>query len=99
LWRDDRSLDLMEPTISYPSSTSIILRFINIGLLCVQESPIDRPTMSDVISMISNEHAPLPTLKQPALSTCRNMMDTNSTVDSAENFSKNSVTISVMEVR
>ncbi|XP_059455077.1 receptor-like serine/threonine-protein kinase SD1-7 [Corylus avellana] len=99
LWRDDRSLDLMEPTIGYATFTSILLRFINIGLLCVQESPTDRPTMSDVISMISNEHAPLPTPKQPAFSTGRNMMDTNSTVDSAGNCSKNSVTISAMDAR
>ncbi|XP_059437344.1 receptor-like serine/threonine-protein kinase SD1-6 [Corylus avellana] len=99
LLRDDRSLDLMEPAIRYPSSTSIILRFIKIGLLCVQESPIDRPTMSDVISMISNEHAPLPTPKQAAFSSGRNMMDTNSTVDSAGSCSKNSVTISAMKAR
>jgi hypothetical protein len=99
LWRDDRSLDLMEPTISYPSSTSIILRFINIGLLCVQESPTHRPTMSDVISMINNEHAPLPTPKQPSFSTGRNMMDKNSTVDNSENCSKNSLSISAFEAR
>ncbi|XP_059457420.1 G-type lectin S-receptor-like serine/threonine-protein kinase At4g03230 isoform X4 [Corylus avellana] len=99
LWKDDQSLDLMEPTIGYPSSTSIMLRFINTGLLCVQESPTDRPTMSDVISMISNEHAPLPTPKQPAFFTGQNMMDTNSAVDSAGNCSKNSVTISAMEAR
>jgi hypothetical protein len=89
----------MEPTIVYPWSTSILLRFINIGLLCVQESLTDRPTMPDVTSMISNEHAPLPTPNQPAFSISRNMMDTNSTVDSAENCSKNSVTISAMEAR
>ena len=89
----------MEPTIGYASFTSILLRFINIGLLCVQECPTDRPTMSDVISMISNEHAPLPTPKQPAFSIGQNMIDTNSTVDGAENCSKNSVTISAMEAR
>ncbi|GLT71528.1 hypothetical protein SLA2020_435400 [Shorea laevis] len=99
LWRDDQSLDLMEPTIGYPSSTSVLLRFINIGLLCVQESPTDRPTMSDVVSMISNEHAPLPTPKQPAFTTGRNMMDTNSSIDIAGNCSTNSVTISAMEAR
>ncbi|GLT64143.1 hypothetical protein SLA2020_366530 [Shorea laevis] len=89
----------MEPTIGYPSSTSILLKFINIGLLCVQESPTNRPTMPDVVSMISNEHAPLPTPKQPAFTRGRNVIDTNSTIDSAENCSKNSVTISTMEAR
>jgi hypothetical protein len=89
----------MEPTIGYPSSTSVLLRFINIGLLCVQERPTDRPTMPDVVSMISNEHAPLPTPKQPTFTIGRNVIDTNSTNDSVEKGSKNSVTISTMEAR
>jgi hypothetical protein len=99
LWIYDLSLELMDPTIGYPSSSPIMLRFINIGLLCVQESPIDRPTMPDVVSMISNEHAPLPKPKQPAFTTGRNMMDTNPTIDIAGNCSNNSVTISTMEAR
>jgi hypothetical protein len=99
LWRDDRSLELIDPTVGYPSSNSIMLRFIDIGLLCVQESPTDRPTMLDVVLMISNEHALLPTPKQPAFTTFQNMMDTNLTVNNAGNCSKNSVTISTMEVR
>ncbi|KAG6651692.1 hypothetical protein CIPAW_06G130400 [Carya illinoinensis] len=48
LWRDGRSLELMDSTIGYPSCTSIMVRYINIGLLCVQKSPSDRPTMHDV---------------------------------------------------
>ncbi|XP_062177120.1 G-type lectin S-receptor-like serine/threonine-protein kinase At4g03230 [Alnus glutinosa] len=99
LWIDDRSLELINPTIGYPSSSSLPLRFINIGFLCVQESPIDRPTMLDVVSMISNEHAPLLTPKQPAFTTYQNMMDSNLTIDGACNCSNNSVTISVMEAR
>ncbi|XP_062177165.1 G-type lectin S-receptor-like serine/threonine-protein kinase At1g11330 [Alnus glutinosa] len=99
LWVYDLSLELMDPTISYPSSRSILLRFINIGLLCVQESPTDRPTMLDVVLMISNERAPLPKPKQPAFTTGRNMMDTNPTIDTARNCSNNSVTISIMEAR
>jgi hypothetical protein len=89
----------MDPAIGYPSSSSIMLRFINIGLLCVQDNPIDRPTMLDVVLMIGNEHAVLPTPKQPAFTTFQNMMNTNSTIDNSENFSKNSVTISKMEAR
>jgi hypothetical protein len=95
LWRDDQSLEMMEPTIGYPSSTSVLLRFINIGLLCVQESPTDRPTMLSVVSMISNEHSPLPTPKQPAFTRGRNdVMYTNSIINSVGN-----VTISIMEAR
>jgi hypothetical protein len=99
LWVDDRSLELINPTIGYPSSSSLPLRFINIGLLCVEENPTDRPTMLDVVSMISDEHAPLPKPKQPAFTKGQNMMDTNPTDDSAGNCSNNSVTISTLEAR
>ncbi|XP_059429303.1 G-type lectin S-receptor-like serine/threonine-protein kinase At4g03230 [Corylus avellana] len=99
LWRDDRSLELIDRIVGNPSSSSIMLRFINISLLCVQESPIDRPTMLDVVLMISYEHALLPSPKQPVFTSFQNMMDTNSTVDNADNCSKNSVTISTTEAQ
>jgi hypothetical protein len=99
LWRDDRSLELMDSTIGCPSSTFIILRFINIGLLCVQESPADRPTMPDLLSFISNELSPLPTPKQPAFATIYNMMDTNSTTAREGSCTLNNITISTMEAR
>lgn len=36
------------------------------ALLCVQENPIDRPTISDVIVFLSTENIILPDPKQPA---------------------------------
>jgi len=67
LWKNsNNALDLMDPSLGDPPSTSMLLRYINIGLLCVQEIPADRPTMSDVIHMIVNEQAALPEPKQPA---------------------------------
>jgi hypothetical protein len=50
----------MDPSLGDPPSTSMLLRYINIGLLCVQEIPADRPTMSDVISMIVKDRVSLP---------------------------------------
>jgi hypothetical protein len=99
LWVDDRSLELINPTIGYPASSSLPLRFINIGILCVEESPTDRPTMLDVVSMISDEHATLPKPKQPAFCTGQNIMDTNPKIDSVGNCSNNNVTISTLEAR
>ncbi|KAJ6928604.1 hypothetical protein NC652_012666 [Populus alba x Populus x berolinensis] len=53
LWKySNKALDLMDPSLGDPPSTSMLLRYIKIGLLCVQQIPDDRPTMSDVISMI-----------------------------------------------
>ncbi|KAL6314201.1 hypothetical protein AAG906_011949 [Vitis piasezkii] len=45
----------MDPGLEETLPTHILLRYINIGLLCVQESADDRPTMSDVVSMLGNE--------------------------------------------
>uniref|UniRef100_A0A6N2KT66 non-specific serine/threonine protein kinase n=1 Tax=Salix viminalis TaxID=40686 RepID=A0A6N2KT66_SALVM len=75
LWRSNKASDMMDPTLGDPPSTSMLLRYINIGLLCVQESPADRPTMSDVISMIVNEHVALPEPKQPAFVAGRNVAE------------------------
>ena len=42
------------------------MRFINIALLCVQENAIDRPTMLDVVAMLSNKTMILRDPKHPA---------------------------------
>lgn len=54
----------MDKTVSINEAT----RCIQVGLLCVQDSAIDRPTMSDVVSMLGNESMILPTPKQPGFS-------------------------------
>ncbi|KAJ6995884.1 hypothetical protein NC653_012686 [Populus alba x Populus x berolinensis] len=61
LWKySNKALDLMDPILGDPPSTSMLLRYIKIGLLCVQQIPDDRPTMSDVISMIVKDRVSLP---------------------------------------
>jgi hypothetical protein len=42
------------------------VKCVNVGLLCVQEDPNDRPTMSNVVTMLDSEAATVPTPKQPA---------------------------------
>ncbi|KAF8409405.1 hypothetical protein HHK36_005481 [Tetracentron sinense] len=99
LWKSDRALELMDPILSFPSSTPMLLRYINVGLLCVQENATDRPTMSDVVSVLSNELTPLPTPKQPAFSAGRSVIDANSHMNKLEACSVNEVTISLLEAR
>ncbi|KAJ6995882.1 cysteine-rich receptor-like protein kinase 15 isoform X1 [Populus alba x Populus x berolinensis] len=61
LWKySNKALGLMDPSLGDPPSTSTLLRYINIGLLCVQQIPDDRPTMSDVISVIVKYSVSLP---------------------------------------
>ena len=48
--------------------TSEIVRCVHIGLLCVQENPNDRPTISTVVVLLGSELIALPEPKHPAFS-------------------------------
>ncbi|GMP52791.1 hypothetical protein CsSME_00018485 [Camellia sinensis var. sinensis] len=89
--------NLKDPILGDIPSTHMLLRYINIGLLCVQESAADRPTMSSVVPMLSNELALLPSPKQPAFSTIKSVPDRN-LCKSPERCSLNNVTRSLPEM-
>ncbi|CAL5393197.1 unnamed protein product [Camellia sinensis] len=92
LWKSGMGQNLKDPILGDIPSTHMLLRYINIGLLCVQESAADRPTMSSVVSMLSNELVLLPSPKQPAFSTITNVPDRN-LCKSPERCSPNNVTV------
>ncbi|KDO41727.1 hypothetical protein CISIN_1g0069151mg, partial [Citrus sinensis] len=60
------ALDMMDQKLHASSKPNEILKCINVGLLCVQEDPNDRPTMSDVVIMLGSEAMNLATPKRPA---------------------------------
>ena len=75
------------------------LRCIQIGLLCVQEHATDRPTMSAVVLMLSNDSA-LPSPKQPAFVLKNMYMNTTREPSTSEGpNSINIVTCSMVEAR
>ncbi|KAJ0076317.1 hypothetical protein Patl1_34179 [Pistacia atlantica] len=74
-----------------------VLRYLNVGLLCVQDQAKDRPTMSEVVSMLTNETMVLPAPKQPAFFI--NNIISEVPENKFEIFSANNVTISKMEGR
>ncbi|TQE01501.1 hypothetical protein C1H46_012864 [Malus baccata] len=64
LWREDRALEIVDSSLESYQSEEVV-RCIQVGLLCVQEDPEDRPTMAAVVFMLSGEASP-PGPKQPA---------------------------------
>ncbi|KAF6174757.1 hypothetical protein GIB67_031281 [Kingdonia uniflora] len=50
-----------------------MVKCIQVGLLCVQDKPTDRPNTLDVIFMLNNETATLPAPKQSAFLTGKNV--------------------------
>lgn len=66
LWQEGKALDMMDQKPGAISKANEILKCINVGLLCVQEDPNDRPTMSDVVIMLGSEAVNLASPKRPA---------------------------------
>ncbi|KAL2454454.1 protein serine/threonine kinase [Abeliophyllum distichum] len=65
LWNEYNTVDMIDQRISSPSSLAEIVRCIHIGLLCVQEFPVNRPSISTVLSMLSSEIFDLPVTEHP----------------------------------
>jgi len=65
LWNEGRCHDLIDKSLRGRCPESVALRCIHVSLLCVQEQAADRPFMTEVLSMITNENANLPDPKQP----------------------------------
>ena len=59
-------MEFIDPSLHRERRKAEIMRWVQIGLLCVQEHPEDRPSMWDVVLMLSCEDAALPLPKQPA---------------------------------
>jgi hypothetical protein len=60
IWNEGKGLELIDHTLVHNCLISEAQRLIHIALLCVQEDPNDRPTMSLVVLMLGSESINLP---------------------------------------
>ena len=74
----------MDETLREICNTNEFLRCVNAALLCVQDDPADRPTMSNVVVMLSSAAANLPVPKKPAFSIRRGFSGIASTSSKQE---------------
>ncbi|KVH96942.1 Concanavalin A-like lectin/glucanase, subgroup [Cynara cardunculus var. scolymus] len=66
-WRKGTTSNMIDPTLKTGSgSLRDIIRCIHIGLLCVQENVIDRPTMASVVLMLNSFSLTLSMPSEPA---------------------------------
>ncbi|XP_047069388.1 putative cysteine-rich receptor-like protein kinase 20 [Lolium rigidum] len=65
LWREGRGFELVDRKPSDFDEVTSILRCIKVALLCVQDNAMDRPTMTDVTTMLGNLGVRLPDPRQP----------------------------------
>ncbi|WVZ08731.1 hypothetical protein V8G54_022077 [Vigna mungo] len=65
-WRDQTWLEILDPNIKENYSEIEVTKCIQIGLLCVQQNPDVRPTMTNVLSYFSSHFNELPSSQEPA---------------------------------
>ncbi|PON43782.1 Protein kinase-like domain containing protein [Parasponia andersonii] len=99
LWTSDRGLDLMDPSLEDQSAMHMILRYVHVALLCVQESAVNRPNMSQVVMMLSNSSQALPYPQQPDFLSYTTTVNPNQVQSRPEAFSFNDVTLLIIEAR
>ncbi|CAL5344663.1 unnamed protein product [Camellia sinensis] len=68
LWNEGKGLELIDPLLTVSCDLDEFLRYMHIGLLCVQEDAYDRPTMSSVVVMLKNDIVTLSQPERPAFS-------------------------------
>ncbi|KAF9616866.1 hypothetical protein IFM89_032716 [Coptis chinensis] len=68
-WEEGTPLGLIEPTLQECYSRNEVMRCIHIGLLCVQEDVVRRPTMASVVLMLNSYSVTLPLPTTPAFFT------------------------------
>ncbi|PRQ30474.1 putative protein kinase RLK-Pelle-DLSV family [Rosa chinensis] len=99
LWNEGAELAFKDPTLGDSFHEDQFLRCIHVGLLCVEENGADRPTMLEVISMLTSENMSLPTPTKPAFCRERRGVRTGTVGKVSENVSINTMSNSDYDVR
>ncbi|KAF6989786.1 hypothetical protein CFC21_007078 [Triticum aestivum] len=60
MWKDQRLHELVDPLLGVGYEVAEITKCTQVALLCAQEDPADRPTMTDVAAMLNPECISLP---------------------------------------
>lgn len=90
-------MGFMDVNLDLTVVPSELLRCLQVGLLCVQKLPEDRPTMSSVVFMLSNESIALPLPKKTGF--FEEESEYHHAYSENESFSNNAMTITLLEAR
>ena len=98
LWREGNALALLDEAVAGVCGDSAeVLRCVQVGLLCVQERPEERPHMATVFLMLGNLSAVMPQPRHPGYCSDRGSASTDGECSST--CTVNDVTVTVVEGR
>ncbi|KAL4355814.1 G-type lectin S-receptor-like serine/threonine-protein kinase At4g27290 isoform X1 [Arachis hypogaea] len=99
LWSNERPLELLDEVLKEGCTRSEVIRCIQVGLLCVQQRPADRPDMSSVVLMLNGEKL-LPKPKVPGFYNDRSVtLETDSLLKNYTSFSTNEISNTISDAR
>ncbi|KAF5188494.1 Cysteine-rich receptor-like protein kinase, partial [Thalictrum thalictroides] len=96
LWNEDKCMELVDDSICNSVSAQDIIRCIHVGLLCVQKSSEQRPTMSSVLLMLCSETVILPKPQAPGFYIERGPINDHSSYSEKELCLSNDETITIL---
>ncbi|XP_023758523.1 receptor-like serine/threonine-protein kinase SD1-8 [Lactuca sativa] len=99
LWNEGNALELLDESLGTKYSKNEVLRCIQVGLLCVQGQPEDRPSMSKVLLLLSSETVRMPQPKHPGLITRNINNETESPNINDDPMTTNGITMSILDGR
>ncbi|WJX14810.1 hypothetical protein P8452_05021 [Trifolium repens] len=65
-WHGETPFEMLDPIMQESYTPNEVEKCVQIGLLCVQENPDDRPTMGTVVSYLTNVSVDMPFPMEPA---------------------------------
>ncbi|XP_031390719.1 G-type lectin S-receptor-like serine/threonine-protein kinase SD1-1 isoform X5 [Punica granatum] len=98
LWVEGNAHELIHEWMEDSFPLSEVMRCIQVGLLCVQRCPEDRPTMSSVLLMLDSESMRLPQPKEPGFYLERIPNGKDFIMDGSEKTAKE-ITVTLLEGR
>ncbi|KAF3774984.1 Cysteine-rich receptor-like protein kinase 10 [Nymphaea thermarum] len=81
LWRENRATEMVDRELVESCEMREAVRCIHVGLLCVQEDPVLRPTMSLIVLMLTSSFLTLALPSAPALCWDRSIMESDYSSD------------------
>ncbi|XP_057463255.1 cysteine-rich receptor-like protein kinase 25 isoform X1 [Actinidia eriantha] len=84
LWVEGKALELVDEQMEDLFPASEVVKCIQVGLLCVQHRPEDRPTMPLVLLALDSESAMLSQPEQPGFYTERTTIETQLPLDAKQ---------------
>ncbi|XVE63384.1 hypothetical protein DITRI_Ditri07aG0016000 [Diplodiscus trichospermus] len=97
LWNEGKTLELMDEMMEQVFPEHEALRCVQVGLLCVQLRPEDRPVMQTVLLMLDNESMSLPHPGRVGFYAKRCLSETDSSF--LGNLISNEMTVTLLEGR